>query len=103
MSWWVLLALAAGAYGFKALGLVVLGGRDLPLPLTRVVALLPAALLSALIAVQTFSGPGRSLVIDARAAGVGAACIMAWRKGPFIAVILVAAMVTALLRAVGAG
>jgi branched-subunit amino acid transport protein len=100
VSWWVLIALAAGAYGFKALGLIVLGGRELPMPLTRVVALLPAALLAALIAVQTFTGPGRSLVIDARAAGVGAACVVAWRKGPFVAVILVAAAVTALVRAV---
>ena len=31
MSWCrILLALAAGAYGFKVLGLVVLGGRTLP-------------------------------------------------------------------------
>ena len=99
MSWWAILVLAAGAYGFKATGLVVLGGRDLPAPVSRCLQLLPAALLSALIAVQTLS-TGQHLVIDARAAGIGAAIVAVWRKAPFPVVIVVGAAVTAIVRAI---
>lgn len=92
------LALAAGAYAFKVLGAVVLGGRTLPDRLVRRVALLPAALLPALIVVATF-GADRDLVLDARAAGVAVAAVAAWRRVPFPLVLLVAAVVTASIRA----
>lgn len=98
MSWTAIVVLAAGAYGFKVLGLVVLGGRQLPAPLARCVALLPAALLPALIAVQTLTTDDR-WVLDARAAGVGAAVVAAWRRAPFPVVILLGAGVTAAVRA----
>lgn len=99
MSWTDVLLLAAGAYAFKVLGLVVLGGRELPPPITRCIALLPAALLPALIAVQTLTTDDR-WVLDARAAGVGAAILAAWRRAPFPVVIVVGAVVAALVRAV---
>jgi branched-subunit amino acid transport protein len=98
VSWWVVLALAAGAYGFKVGGLVLLGGASLPERLVRCVALLPAALLAALVVVGTF-GADRALVLDARAAGVGVAAFAAWRRAPFPVVIVLAAVVTAALRA----
>jgi hypothetical protein len=98
VSWAAIAALAAGAYGFKMLGAVVLGGRQLPDRLVRVVALLPAALVSALIVVATF-GADRALVLDARAAGVGVGAIAAWRRAPFPVVIVLAAAVTATIRA----
>ena len=99
MSWWAILVLAAGAYAFKATGLVVLGGRNLPAPVSRCLQLLPAALLPALIAVQTLT-TDQHLVLDARAAGVGAAIVAAWRKAPFPVVIVLGAAVTALVRAI---
>jgi hypothetical protein len=99
MTWPAILLLAAGAYGFKALGLVVLGPRAAGATSLRLTALLPAALLPALVAVQTF-GSGRELVLDARAAGLVAAGIAVWRRAPFIVVVVVAAGVTAALRAV---
>jgi branched-subunit amino acid transport protein len=98
MSWWFVVALAAGAYGFKVTGLVLLGGRTLPDRLVRCVALLPAAMLAALIVVATF-GADRALVLDARAAGVAVAVLAAWRRAPFPVVIVVAAVVTAGIRA----
>jgi hypothetical protein len=98
VSWTAILVLAAGAYAFKVLGAVGLGGRSLPDRLVRCVALLPAALLPALIVVATF-GAGRALVLDARAAGVAAAAVAAWRRVPFPLVLLVAAVVTASIRA----
>lgn len=97
MSWTAIAVLAAGAYAFKALGLA-LGGRRLPDSLNACIGLLPAALLPALIAVQTLTTEDR-WVVDARAAGVGAAIVAAWRRAPFPVVILLGAAVTAGLRA----
>jgi hypothetical protein len=98
MSWPAILLLAAGAYGFKALGLLVLGPRAVRGQALQAVRLLPAALLSALVVVQTF-GLDRALVLDARVAGVAAGAIAAWRRAPFIVVVTLAAGVTALIRA----
>jgi hypothetical protein len=99
MSWAAILVLAAGAYLFKVLGLVVLGPRAAGGAALRLSALLPAALLPALVAVQTF-GAGRSLVLDARAAGLAVGCVAVWRRAPFIVVVVLAAGVTAAVRAV---
>jgi hypothetical protein len=99
MSWTAILVLAAGAYGFKALGLVVLGPRAAGATSLRIAGLLPAALLPALVAVQTF-GSGRELVVDARAAGLLAGGVAVWRRAPFIVVVVLAAGVTAAIRAV---
>jgi branched-subunit amino acid transport protein len=64
MSWSLVIALSLGAYAFKALGFVVLGARTLPEPLTRCLALIPAALLTALILKDTFS-VGQEWAFDA--------------------------------------
>lgn len=97
MSWVAVLGLALGSYACKALG-VFAGDR---LAVVRraepLLALLPAALLAALVAVQTFDG-GRELVLDARMLGVGAGAIAAWRRAPFIVVVVLAATVTAITR-----
>ncbi|HNJ97073.1 MAG TPA: AzlD domain-containing protein [Ilumatobacteraceae bacterium] len=99
MTWPFVFLLGATAYGFKVLGLVVVGHRKLPPLLDRCLALIPAALIAAIVVSNTFAD-GRHLQIDARAAGVGAAVIAAWRKAPLIAVIVIGAAVTAAVRAV---
>lgn len=99
MSWAFVFLLGATAYGFKVLGLVVVGHRTLPPVLDRCLALIPAALIAAIVVSNTFAD-GRHLQVDARVAGVGAAVIAAWRKAPLIAVIVIGAAVTALVRAV---
>jgi len=125
MSWAAILILAAGAYGFKALGLLVLGplanrsgssgtaeasetagssySEDGVEPTGGVALqlgqLLPPALLAALVVNQTVSD-GQELVLDARLAGVVAGAIAVWRGAPFWLVILVAAAVAGGLRAV---
>jgi branched-subunit amino acid transport protein len=99
MSWAAVAVLAAFAYGFKFLGLAVLGSRPLPEPLSRCLVLLPAALLPALVVVNTLS-TGRSIVLDARLPGVAAAGVAVWRKAPFPLVIVIGAAVTALVRLV---
>ncbi len=100
MTWTLVFLLAGGSYFFKVLGLVVIGDRPLPPVLERCLALIPAALIPALIFKDTFS-IGQHLQLDARAAGVGAAVVAAWRKVPLILVIVIGAAVTAIVRGVG--
>ena len=98
MSWTLIIALGVGAYAFKVLGLVVVGARTLPPVVERCLALIPAALLSALIVKDTFS-VGQELVLDARAAGVAVAVVAAWRRVPIPVVIVLGAATTAVVRA----
>jgi branched-subunit amino acid transport protein len=99
MSWWFIVALAAGCYACKVVGLVLIGDRTLPPAVVRCLALIPAAMISALIVLNTFAD-GHDLTVDARAAGVAAAVVAAWRKAPFLVVIVLGAAVTAAVRAV---
>jgi branched-subunit amino acid transport protein len=99
MSWSTLLALGAAAYALKALGLVVLGPRSARGRLLQMAGLLPAALLPALVAVNTFAGD-RRLGLDARAVGLAVALIATWRRAPFVVVVVSAAAATALVRLV---
>ncbi|MBU3717025.1 MAG: AzlD domain-containing protein [Actinobacteria bacterium] len=97
MTWTLVLVLAAGAYAFKVTGLVILGGRTLPPVVDRCLALIPAAVITALVMKDTFS-TGRDLVLDARAIGIAVAVVAAWRRVPLIAVIVLGAAATALVR-----
>lgn len=97
---WVLIACAA-AYVLKLLGYLV-PERLLDHPaVVRVSALLPVALLAGLVAVQTVGGPGRTLVLDARLAGLGVAAVALLLRAPFLVVITAAAAAAALLRGLG--
>ena len=63
------------------------------------IPLLAPALLAALVVTETFASDHRSLVVDARSGGVAAAGIAIARRAPLPVVVLVAAAVTAALRA----
>lgn len=93
----VILLLGAATYVLKAAGPVLLGNRTLPPVVARVVDLLPAALLAALVATSVL--PAGGVVLDARVVGVAAAGVVLWRGGGFIPTVVVAAAVTALVRA----
>lgn len=97
MSWTTLLLLAAGAYVFKAAGLVLGRGWRPPTLVQGCLDLLPAALIAALIVVNTVVSD-RRIVLDARLVGVLVAAVAAWRKAPFVVVVLLGAGVTALVR-----
>jgi branched-subunit amino acid transport protein len=97
MTWTLIILLTIGAYAFKVTGLVILGGRTLPPIFERCLALIPAAVLTALVMKDTFT-QGQELVLDARALGIAVAVIAAWRKAPLIVVIVLGAAVTALVR-----
>lgn len=97
MSWFAILALAVGAYAFKAVGFLALGQVPMRPALQRLIGLLPAALLAGLVVIQTVGNDGAALAWT-RAAGVAAGAVAAWRDAPLLAVLLVSAAVTALLR-----
>ena len=95
--WVAVLAGSAGCYAIKLAGLSV-PDRILEHPrMQRVAAMLPVALLAALVAVQTLAD-GSRLVIDARVAGVAVAIVAVRLRAPFLVVVLAATLTTALLR-----
>jgi branched-subunit amino acid transport protein len=82
----------------KAVGPIALGGRELPTWFTSVVILLSPALLAALVATQAFA-EGDHLALSADTAGVAAGGLAIWRTGSIIACVVLAAAVTAGVRA----
>lgn len=95
-----IVALVAAVWGQRLLGAFVIGpvlGRR-PV-IARAMGLLPAAVVMAVI-IQLTVAEGKSLVVDARLAGMVVAGILVWRRAPFLAVVLAAAAVTAVLRVV---
>lgn len=96
--WTSIAALTVICFAIKAAGPVALGGRDLPRAAERLIVLLPAALLTALVMVQTFADD-KALVLDARAAGVAVAVLAAALRASMLIVLLAAVGTTALLRA----
>ena len=97
MIWGAVVAAGIGCYLLKLAGLSV-PPRVLERPLVeRVADLIPVALLAALIAVQVFSR-GHSLVIDARALGLGVAVLLLLVRAPFLVVVFGSALAAALVR-----
>ena len=97
--WLVVALVGAATVSIKAFGPLLLGGRDLPPRFASLIGLLAPALLAALVAINTF-GSARSLVLDERVLGVAVAAIAIWRRAPVLLVVVVAATVTALARAI---
>lgn len=97
-----LAALAVGTFVMKAVGPVLTTGRSLPPAVARACALLPAALLAALVVTQTFERNG-GLALDARSVGLTVAAAAVWLRAPFAVVVLLAAAATALVRVAGWG
>jgi branched-subunit amino acid transport protein len=97
MMWTAIAVTAVGAYLLKLAGLSI-PATVLEHPLVhRIADLLPVALLAALVAVQVF-GEQQSLVLDARAAGLGAAVVALLLRAPFIVVVLIAALTAGIVR-----
>jgi uncharacterized membrane protein len=97
-GWWTVALIGSATIAIKGAGPVLLGGKPLPTRLGRVIGLLAPALLAALVAISTFGGE-RAIVLDERALGVAAAGVAVGLKAPPLVVVIVAAIVTALARA----
>jgi hypothetical protein len=98
-TWSTIAGLALATAVIKAFGPVIFGGRELPRLIARTIPLLAPALLAALVIVETFSGSGRSITLDARAAGLAAAGVALALRAPLLIVVLGAAVATAAARA----
>ena len=97
MTWTVVIAAGVGCYLLKLAGLSVPAGVLERPVVRRIAALIPIALLSALVAVQVFSFEHR-LVLDARAAGLASAVVLLVLRAPFLVVVVGAALTAAVLR-----
>ena len=96
---WLAVALVGAAtVAFKAAGPVLLGGRELPDRMRALVGLLAPALLAALVVTNTLASD-RHVVVDARLAGVAAAAVSLRLRAPILVAVIVAAAVTAGIRA----
>jgi branched-subunit amino acid transport protein len=100
MTWTLVLTLAAGAFASKAIGFFLLADRALPPAVDRCLALIPAAVVAALVVKDTFTS-GQQIEVDPRALGVGVAVVAVWRRAPFVVVVVLAAAVTAAARRAG--
>lgn len=98
MSWTIIALLAGGVWAQRLAGMFV-GGRVLARrpSLGRLATLIPAAVIMAVI-VQLTLATGKTLTIDARAAGMAVAAVLVWRRAPFAVVVVAAAVTTALVR-----
>jgi branched-subunit amino acid transport protein len=97
LSWLFVLTLSAGAYLLKLLGFVALPRLSVTERAAPLVALLPPALLAALVVVGTFERAG-AFAIDERVLGMLAALIAVVLRAPLVVIIVVAPLVTALVR-----
>lgn len=98
--WLLIGACAAVTALIKGVGPVALGGRPLPARATGVITLLAPALLAALV-VTGVAGQDGHLGLGVEAVGVAAGGAVALRGGSILVCVVVAAVVTAGLRAVG--
>ena len=69
---------------------------------SKVIGLLPVALLAGLVVTQTAGGDD-GIVIDARLAAVALAVVLLWLRANFVVVVFAAAALAAGLRALGWG
>lgn len=99
-GWLVVIGLAAITFALKGAGPMVLGGRRLHPAAMRVIGVLAAPLLTALVVTAIFT-QGTQLSVGAHTAGVlAAAVLLALRKVSLIGSVVVAMVVTAGLRAI---
>lgn len=98
-AWVTIGVLAVATAAIRASGPALVGGRELHPRLFGVIALLAPALLAALVVTETLSGADNELVVDERAAGVAAAGVALALRASVVPVIVIAATVTALARA----
>ncbi|MEV0121121.1 AzlD domain-containing protein [Streptomyces sp. NPDC050703] len=94
------LVLAAGTYAFRLAGPVLHGRVALPARVQELLTVGATVLLVALLATGALT-EGQGFPGWARPAGVLLGGILAWRKAPFVVVVVGAAAATALLRLAG--
>jgi branched-subunit amino acid transport protein len=95
-----MLTLAAGTYAFRYAGPALRAKVAFPPRVRQLLETAAVVLLTALVAITALT-EGHGFAGLARPAGVLAAGVLAWRRAPFLAVVITAAVVTAVLRLAG--
>jgi len=96
----MILALAVGTYAFRLVGPALHGRIELPARIQELLSAAAIVLLTALLATGALAEDG-GFAGWARPTGVLVGAVLAWRKAPFVVVVLGAAGTAAVLRAVG--
>lgn len=92
--------LGAGTFAFRLAGPLLRSRRELSPRVERLMAVSAVVLLAALVATATLV-EGHGFAGYARPAGVAVGGVLAWRKAPFVAVVVAAAATAAGLRLLG--
>jgi branched-subunit amino acid transport protein len=100
VNWAAVLALGAGTYLLRLAGIVLRDRLAVPERVERYLDLAATALLVALVATATLT-EGGGFAGWARPAGVLVGAVAAWRRVPFVMVVVLAAGTTAGLRLLG--
>jgi len=95
-----MLTLSAGTYAFRLSGRVLRNRVAFPPRAEQLLEAATAVMLAALVA-TTALAQGHGFAGFARPAGVLVGGVLAWRKAPFLAVVIAAAGTTAVLRLLG--
>ncbi|NNN30925.1 AzlD domain-containing protein [Streptomyces sp. S3(2020)] len=96
----MILALAVGTYAFRLVGPALHGRVELPARVQELLSAAAVVLLTALLATGALT-EGGGFAGWARPIGVLVGGVLAWRKAPFVVVVLGAAGTAAVLRAFG--
>jgi branched-subunit amino acid transport protein len=97
-TWAAVVAVGIGTIALKGAGPVGVAGRTLPPRVLALLSLVGPAILAALVVNETFAH-GRSLVVDARLAGVAAGAVAVLLRAPIWVVVIAGAAATAAARA----
>lgn len=93
-------ALAVGTYALRLAGVVLADRLRLPDQISRLLPMAAVALLAALAVTAALTEAGQAAGV-ARPAGVLVGVVLAWRRAPFVVVVLAAAATAAGLRLLG--
>jgi len=94
------IALGAGTYAMRLSGVLLRDRLELSPVVQRLLPMAAAALLAALAGTAALMA-GTGFAGVARPAGVAVGALLAWRKVPFVLVVVAAAATAALLRLAG--
>ncbi|MCP3169481.1 AzlD domain-containing protein [Myxococcus qinghaiensis] len=95
-----ILVLAVGTFGFRIAGPLLSERLQLSARVQELMSMATIAMLAALVATSTLMAQG-GFAGWARPAGVFVGALLAWRRLPFIAVVVAAAVTAAGLRLLG--
>ena len=98
-AWASVLVIGVGTFLLKAVGPVGVSGKRLHPRATELLEMVAPAILAALVVTEAFAH-GRSLVLDARVAGLAVGIVAVIVRAPLWAVVLAGGLATALVRLV---